>query len=267
LLAAQAQQAGQATRGRQMYAAQCASCHGAALQGTSGPPLAGGSFLANWSGQPLANLVDKIQKTMPFGQPGSLTRSQSIDLAAYVLETANVSTGAGGLTEAKLAQITFPAVQAPASPPLEGNLAEFMRAIAFPSSNIVFNVQIKDPSTQTRRESASTPFDYFEWGNTVYPGWLAVDQAALALIETTPLLLAQGRRCQNGRLAPVDRADWQQYVADLAGVARLAYQASKARNREAFFEISEKLDAACANCHKVYRDKGGTEGSGSARCQ
>lgn len=120
---------------------------------------------------------------------------------------------------------------------------------------------------QTRKAPAASPFDYFEWGNTVYPGWLAVDQAALALIETTPLLLAPGRRCQNGRLAPVDRSDWKQFVAELIGVARLAYQASKARNREAFFEISEKLDAACANCHKVYRDKGGTEGSGAARCQ
>ncbi len=29
----------------------------------------------------------------------------------------------------------------------------------------------------------------------------------------------------------------------------------------------EKRNDACANCHKVYRDKGGTEGSGPLRCQ
>jgi len=34
-----------------------------------------------------------------------------------------------------------------------------------------------------------------------------------------------------------------------------------------FGDISEKLNDACANCHKVYRDKGGAEGSGAVRCQ
>jgi mono/diheme cytochrome c family protein len=57
--------AGQAARGQQLYKAQCAACHGNAMEGTSGPPLVGDSFLSNWSAQPLANVVDKIQKTMP----------------------------------------------------------------------------------------------------------------------------------------------------------------------------------------------------------
>ena len=46
-----------------------------------------------------------------------------------------------------------------------------------------------------------------------------------------------------------------------------ALDLAKARNFEAFIGISEKLNDACANCHKVYRDKGGSEGSGAARCQ
>jgi hypothetical protein len=50
-------------------------------------------------------------------------------------------------------------------------------------------------------------------------------------------------------------------------VGKLARRASQARNYEAFVDISEKLNDACANCHKVYRDKGGTEGSGATRCQ
>jgi len=152
-------------------------------------------------------------------------------------------------------------------PPPEGNLAELMRAIAFPNSNIIFNVQLRDPATQAKKPLAASPFDYVEWGSTVYPGWLAVDQAAVALIETAPLLLTPGRRCQNGKVAPVDRADWKQYVADLVQVGTLARRASQARNYPAFVDISEKLDAACANCHKVYRDKGGSEGSGQNRCQ
>ncbi|MEO8049122.1 MAG: hypothetical protein ABI833_01785, partial [Acidobacteriota bacterium] len=114
---------------------------------------------------------------------------------------------------------------------------------------------------------AAAPFDYSEWGSTIYGGWLAVDQAAVAITETAPLLLTPGRRCQNGRPVPVDRADWKQYVRELAEVGKLAHRASQARDFEGFGDISEKLSDACANCHKVYRDKGGTEGSGGNRCQ
>jgi cytochrome c553 len=56
---------GQAARGQQLYKAQCAACHGNAMEGTTGPPLAGDSFLSNWSSKSLENLNDKIQKTMP----------------------------------------------------------------------------------------------------------------------------------------------------------------------------------------------------------
>ena len=268
---------GQAARGQQLYTTQCAACHGKAMEGTSGPPLIGDSFLSNWSARSLANLVDKIQKTMPFNLPGSLSRGQSTDLAAYVLQAGKFPAGQAELSEAALAQIAFPTVRSSAAPsaakaagtlpPPEGNLAELMRAIAFPNANIIFNVQLKDPGAQTKKQPAAAPFDYVEWGSTVYPGWLAIDQAAIAITETAPLLLTPGRRCQNGKAVPVDRADWKQYVAGLVEVGKLARKTSQARNYEAFVDISEKLNDACANCHKVYRDKGGTEGSGATRCQ
>jgi mono/diheme cytochrome c family protein len=270
----------QATRGQQLYKAQCVECHGAAMDGAAGPPLAGNEFLANWSGRPLTNLVDKIQKTMPFSQPGSLSRQQSIELAAYILQTGKFPAGPADLTEGTLAQTSFSATAAPAAaapaattagtslPPPEGNLAELMRAIAFPNANIIFNTQLKDPGAQGgKKELAKSPFDYVEWGATVYPGWLAIDQAAVALTESAPLLLTPGRRCQNGRPVPIDRADWKQYVSALVDVGKLAHKVSQTRNYDAFIEISEKLNDACANCHKVYRDKGGTEGSGATRCQ
>ena len=266
----------QAARGQQFYKVQCAACHGNAMEGTSGPPLAGERFLANWSAQPLANFIGKIQKTMPFNLPGSLSRSQSTDLAAYVLQAGKFPAGKAEPGEAALAQIVFPSVQssravvagnAASLPPPEGNLAELMRAIAFPNANIIFNVQLKDPGAQIKKQPAAAPFDYVEWGSTIYPGWLAIDQAALALTETAPLLSTPGRLCQNGRPVPVDRADWKLYVKELAEVGQLAHRASKARNFEAFVDVSEKLNDACANCHKVYRDKGGTEGSGGTRCQ
>ena len=263
--------AGQAARGEAIYRAQCGDCHGRAMEGAIGPPLAGESFLANWSARPLGDIVDRIQRTMPFEKPGSLSRQQSADLLALMLQAGKFPAGAAELGESVLAQIVFPTASVPAAaaavPAPEGNLAELMRAIAFPNANIIFNLQVKDPAAARAKPLATSPFDYVEWGSTVYPGWLAVDQAAVALTETAALLLTPGRRCQNGRAAPVDRADWKQYVAALVDAGKLARQASRARKLDAFGEVSEKLNDACANCHKVYRDKGGAEGSGVARCQ
>jgi mono/diheme cytochrome c family protein len=258
----------QATRGERIYRAQCSQCHGTALEGASGPPLVGEEFLGNWSSRTLTNLVDKIQKTMPFTSPGSLSRQQSMDLSAYILQSGKFPAGPAELADNGTGQIAFPATRTAAtSSRPEGNLAELMRAIAFPNANIIFNTQLKDPGAQPKKELAKAPFDYVEWGSTVYPGWLAIDQAAIALTESAPLLLTPGRRCQNGRMAPVDRTDWKKYVADLIEVGKLAHEISQTRNYDAFQEISEKLNDACANCHKVYRDKGGTEGSGATRCQ
>jgi len=268
--------AAQATRGQVIYKAQCAECHGNALEGTVGSPLAGDAFLSEWSARPLSALVDKIQKTMPFSAPGSLSRQQSTDLTAYMLQAGKFRAGEAELTDATVARIQFPqrsaAPRAAASlagtslPPPQGNLAELMRAIAFPNSNILFNLQVKDPGTQPKKQPGNT-LDYVDWGSTVYQGWLAVDQAALAITETAPLFLTPGRKCQNGKPVPVDRADWKQYVAALEEIGQRAYRESKARNYPAFVDIAEKLNDACANCHKVYRDKGGAEGSGGTRCQ
>src|SRR5881628_4139573 len=110
----------QASRGQDIYKSQCAECHGNAMEGVSGPPLVGDDFLANWSARPLTNLVDKIQKTMPFTSPGSLSRAQSIDLVAYILQTGKFPAGTTELSDAALAQVTFPtaAVRTASAPAL-----------------------------------------------------------------------------------------------------------------------------------------------------
>jgi mono/diheme cytochrome c family protein len=264
----------QAARGQKAYLTECASCHGDKLEGGLGPMLAGEGFLSMWGGRSLAELTDKVQNTMPFQAPGSLTRDQSIDIVAYMLQVDGYPAGQA-LTAAALAQVSFPgAAAAPAAGATSGsitlstsaNLAQLMRAITFPNANILFNVQVKDPAAD--KPAAPVPFDYVKWGATVYPGWQAVDQAALGLIESTPLFLVPGRRCENGRPAPVDRADYKQYTEALVSVAREAYKASQSRNMDAVSALSDKLNDACANCHKVYRD-GAQEGSvlGGKRCQ
>ena len=141
-----------------------------------------------------------------------------------------------------------------------------MRGVTFPNANILFNVQVKDPAKD--KPAMPIPFDYFLWGSTVYFGWQAVDQAALVLVETTPLFLLPGRRCENGRPVPVDRADWKQFTAALVDVGRAAYTAAQSRNADAVNKVAERLNETCANCHKVYRD-GAREGNtaGASRCQ
>ena len=163
----------QATRGQQLYQKLCVNCHGATLEGVVGPPLAGDLFLSVWSARPLGDLVDKIEQTMPPGQPDSLGRPQAIDLAAFILRSGQVSTRAIDLGTAELGQITFPTRTAPA--PATGgtaaltpsaNLAQLMRGVTFPNANILFNVQVKDPAKD--KPAMPVPFDYVLWGTTVY---------------------------------------------------------------------------------------------------
>src|SRR5262249_11184148 len=157
----------QAARGQELYKVQCARCHGNTLEGGSGPSLAGATFLSNWSAQPLANFVDKIQKTMPFNLPGSLSRSQSVDLTAYILQAGKFPGGEGALPKTAFGLFVFPAEKSPParglrgglsfSPP-EGNLAELMREIASPNENIILNMQLKVPATQPKKQPAAAPF-------------------------------------------------------------------------------------------------------------
>jgi mono/diheme cytochrome c family protein len=263
----------QAARGEQIYKAQCVACHGNVLEGAVGPPLAGDGFLSVWTARSLADLVDKIANTMPPQQPGSVSRQQAIDLAAHVLRVGKFPAGQTELVSAALGQIAFPvpqtspaAASGPSSFAVAGNLAQLMRGVTFPNANILFNVQVKDPGKE--KPAMPMPFDYVAWGATVYYGWQAVDQAALALVETAPLFLLPGRRCENGKPVPVDRADWKQYTEALMDVGRAAYRAAQTRNADAVINVADQLNESCANCHKVYRD-GAREGNtaGATRCQ
>ncbi len=96
-----------------------------------------------------------------------------------------------------------------------------------------------------------------------------VDYAAIALAESAPLILSP-RRCENGKAAPVERADWIKFTQGLAEAGRAAYKASQSRNRDAVVESTNQIADACLACHEAYRDKpGGTLADPSnkaARC-
>ena len=77
----------QATSGLALYKQECASCHGMALEGAGQfPPLAGDDFKANWNGQQLSDLFEKMRLSMPADHPGKLSGEQNADILAYMLK-------------------------------------------------------------------------------------------------------------------------------------------------------------------------------------
>lgn len=78
--------ADQARRGADLYADQCASCHGLSLNGGEmAPPLTGGEFMSNWNGLTVGDLFDRIRTTMPADAPGKLNRDKTADILANIL--------------------------------------------------------------------------------------------------------------------------------------------------------------------------------------
>jgi len=138
------------------------------------------------------------------------------------------------------------------------SLAQVMRGITFPHANILFNTQNHDPGALfTKKPTApGAPQDFLEWGYGIYPGWQAVDQAALAIIDTSSLFLVPGRRCENGRPVPVDNPDFRKWVTELIATGDELYRASQTRNQDTISEATDKLQLACQNCHRTYRTEG-----------
>ena len=140
-----------------------------------------------------------------------------------------------------------------------GNLAQVMRGIPFPASNIIFDTQTTDPGVvkepgDTAGQNATTQF------SGVYGGWQAVENAAIALQETANLIMVPGRRCENGKAVPVDQADFQKWAANLRDAGAAALKAAQSKNLDAMVDVSGTVSDACAMCHEKYRDTPETSG-------
>ncbi|HEX4999926.1 MAG TPA: cytochrome c [Terriglobia bacterium] len=260
--------AAQAGRGAALYRAQCASCHGNALEGRSGPPLTGDEFIRTWEVEPLSELAGKIRNTMPQGDPGKLTRNETADLVTFILQTGQFPTGAAELSpdESALKQIVWPATGASKTAtapvmtfPAAGNMAQVMRGILFPSANIIFTVQSVDPGAPRKPAAEDAAgdggFNWAVWGGGIYPPWEMVDYAAIAISESAAMMMTPGRRCENGKPVPIDDPEWQKFTQELADAGKAAYKASQTRNQEAVSESTNQLNDSCLHCHQMYRDK------------
>lgn len=85
----------QATRGKALYAEQCAECHGAMTSVTPdlAPLLGDYVFQATWRNRSLTQLFDRIRDTMPQNKPRTLSPEQTVDLIAYILSANGLPAG------------------------------------------------------------------------------------------------------------------------------------------------------------------------------
>ena len=76
----------QVERGRTVYNAECARCHGETLGGgENSPALVDDVFFTFWNGKTVGDLVEYTRTMMPSDGPGRITRKRCIDIAAYLL--------------------------------------------------------------------------------------------------------------------------------------------------------------------------------------
>ena len=80
--------ADQAKAGAQVYAAQCAVCHGNTMEGLASPALKGPQFkaMAQAEGMNARSLLEVVSQSMPQSDPGSLTPDQYSQVVAYILQ-------------------------------------------------------------------------------------------------------------------------------------------------------------------------------------
>ena len=84
----------QAKKGAELYASNCAMCHGLALTGgESDPPLTGGEFMSNWNGLTAGDLFERIRLSMPADKPGTLNREQTANILAHLLSVSEFPAG------------------------------------------------------------------------------------------------------------------------------------------------------------------------------
>ena len=79
-------------------------------------------------------------------------------------------------------------------------LAQLMRGIIFPASNVIFAAQTENPADV---KPAAKPAMSPNLLTSTFGKWDAVENSSLALAEVTTLLTISGRKCSNGVDVPL----------------------------------------------------------------
>ena len=94
------------------------------------------------------------------------------------------------------------AAQSPARTPpvVEATLAQLMRGIIFPASNVIFAAQSQNPDDVPPAKDPATATNPLA---STYGKWTAVENSGLAIAESANLLTIAGRKCS---IASMDRS-------------------------------------------------------------
>ncbi len=173
-----------------------------------------------------------------------------------------------------------------------GTLAQLMRGIMFPNANKLFDAQAVEPGGElvrmneqleelvgdilaerliTRLNNAAADSQASLVGSTtarfaaIYRGWPEVEGAAVALADGAKLAMMEGRLCDNGLTAPVDRADYIEGARLLEESAVRVLDGARARDYDEVWDAINYVNDSCTHCHKTYRD--GPDSRQEPRCQ
>jgi cytochrome c556 len=105
-----------------------------------------------------------------------------------------------------------------------GTMSELMIHIIYPTSDAVFYVSSRTPTTDAE--------------------WAALQASTLTLAESANLLMMPGRT----RPGP-----WNADSRLMLDAAWGAFKAAKAKNLEGVEAVSDQLYESCVSCHKAYR--------------
>ncbi|GAC1567471.1 MAG: hypothetical protein NVS2B3_05800 [Vulcanimicrobiaceae bacterium] len=92
--------ASQAAQGRTLYYGKCAMCHGANLEGISGPALKGPD--SNLKAQTVSAVYTYTTVQMPVGNAGGLPKGDYVKLMAFILQNNGVPAGPKAATAESL---------------------------------------------------------------------------------------------------------------------------------------------------------------------
>jgi len=90
--------AAQAASGHAKFIGNCQMCHGAKLQGISGPALKGPNFASVKSAFTVGEVFTIVSQNMPASQPGTLPPDDYVDIMAFLLQQNGYPAGSTPLT-------------------------------------------------------------------------------------------------------------------------------------------------------------------------
>ena len=137
---------------------------------------------------------------------------------------------------------------------VHATLNQLMQGVIYPAANVLFSTQTEDPAALERPPSKD-PAMATDPLVSVFGGWQAIENAALALSESATLLALPGRICSNGETAPTTDPTWSMFVAELRDVGMQAYAVAQKKDRDQMIELSNSINDACVHCHQKWRPR------------